>query len=244
MELPNSDSGFFLFNGVFLFQTPRKWSAGIVITAPLYQSKQVLFLLGWFSWRPKLSKETIWEPDTGYNGVHSNTTFFIFLTHQAMHCQLQCWSTSFLSAVKVAEPKIVPLGRPGLVEFLAGLTCPMDKRPSKPSSNKSLTIRQVHVSGPRQVNVRAACPKNKLVIHFFFRVLKVSLNYYQEPVITVHVSTFQHTWGLGDIFVHLLTYRRLQLGEFHAELPHYIGWSHLCLFPNKRRNSYCLWDIL
>ena len=168
MELPNSESGFFLFNGVFLFQTPRKWSAGIVITAPLYQSKQVLFLLGWFSWRPKLSKETIWEPDTGYNGVHSNTTFFIFLTHQAMHCQLQCWSTSFLSAVKVAEPKIVPLGRPGLVEFLAGLTCPMDKRPSKPSSNKSLTIRQVHVSGPRHANVRAACPKNKMVIHFFF----------------------------------------------------------------------------
>ena len=37
---------FFLFNGVYLFQTPRKWSAGIVITAPLYQSKQVLFLLG------------------------------------------------------------------------------------------------------------------------------------------------------------------------------------------------------
>lgn len=87
---------FFLFNGVYLFQTPRKWSAGIVITAPLYQSKQVLLLLGWFSWRPKLSKNTIWEPDTGYNGVHSNTTFFILLTHQPKHCQLQCWSTSFL----------------------------------------------------------------------------------------------------------------------------------------------------
>ena len=161
-----------------------------------------------------------------------------------MYCQLQCWSTSFLSAVKVAEPKIVPLGRPGLVEFLAGLTCPMDKRPSKPSSNKSLTKTNT-CKWPRQANVRDAGPKNKLVIHFFFfRVVKESLNYYQEPVITVHVSTFQHTWGLGDIFVHLLTYRRLQLAEFHAELPHYIGWSHLWLFPNKGRNSHCLWDIL
>lgn len=214
-----------------------------MITAPLYQSKQVLFLLGWFSWRPKLSTKTIWEPDTGYNGVHSNTTFFILLTHQPMHCQLQCWSTSFLSAVKVAEPKIVPLGRPGLVEFFAGLTCSMDKRPSKPSSNKSLTKTST-CKWPQASKCESRLPKEQAGNSLFFRVLKVSLNYYQEPVITVHVSTFQHTWGLGDIFVHLLTYRRLQLGEFHAELPHYIGWSHLCLFPNKRRNSHSLWDIL
>jgi len=133
------------------------------------------------------------------------TQIALYLTHKPMHCQLQRWSTSFLSAVKVAEPRKVPLGRPGLAEFLAGLTCPMDKRPIKPSSNKSLTKTST-CKWPQGSKCESRLPKEQAANSLFFSSpasvskLLPGTSYYSTCInIPTHLRTGGHFCAPSNI---------------------------------------------
>lgn len=112
-----------------------------------------------------------------------------------MHCYNASQRLSCQQYWKVAEPKKVPLGRPGLVKFLAGLTCTMDKKTSKPSSNKSLT-KTSKWPKKRRCESCLNCPKNKLVINFFFsRPESVSKLLPGAGYYSINIPTYLRTEG-------------------------------------------------